>query len=61
MSYTLRFWNKAGECINVGGKYLHEFDSFEDAWESGEAMLKHAYKLGAVEVDINNTFYRIEF
>ena len=57
--YEVRFWNKANECIMVGGKYSHAFESFEDAWDSANAMLKNAVKRGAVSMDINNDFYPI--
>ena len=57
--YTVRFWNKANECINVGGKYLHYFDTYADAWDAANAMLATAHKCGAVEMDINNDFYPI--
>lgn len=57
--FTVRFWNSMNECIRVGGKYQHEFDSFEDAWNAANALLKNAHKHGAVEMDINNDFYQI--
>lgn len=59
MDYEVRFWNAANECIKVGGKYSHVFDTFEDAWDSANALLKAAVRLGAVEMDINNSFYEI--
>jgi len=59
-TYEVRFWNSANECIKVGGKYSHSFNSFEDAMESAEALLASAFKNGAVEMDINNEFYSIE-
>ena len=58
-TYTVRFWNRAGENIKVGGKYMHDFDSFADAMESGNALCKAAWGAGAVEADINNEFYPI--
>lgn len=57
--FTVRFWNAADECINVGGKYGHDFDAFEDAWNAANALLLAAHKMGAVEMDINNDFYPI--
>lgn len=57
--FTVRFWNAADECINVGGKYGHDFDTFEDAWNAANALLLAAHKKGAVEMDINNDFYPI--
>lgn len=60
MNYCVRFWNKANENIRIGGKYSHYFDTFEDAMDSANALLKVAVKNGAVEMDINNKFYSIE-
>lgn len=58
--FSVRFWNIAGENIKVGGKYMHEgYSTFMDAWESANALLKSAVKNGAVEMDINNSFYQI--
>ena len=57
--FTVRFWNKANECIKICGKYSHTFDTYEDAWDAANALIKKAHKLGAVEVDINNSFYPI--
>lgn len=59
MEYSLRFWNKANECIRVGGKYEHVFDTSEDAFNAANAFLISAVKSGAVEMDINNDFYEI--
>lgn len=59
MDYDVRFWNKAGENIRVCGKYRHTFDTLEDAYDSANALCASAYELGAVEVDINNEFYKI--
>lgn len=58
--YEVRFWNIADENIKVAGKYSHSFDTFEDAWEAANALLKAAYKNGAVAMDINNDFWPIE-
>ena len=58
--YCVRFWNKANECIRVGGKYWHEFDSEEEAMQGANALLRAAVRAGAVEADINNKFYAIE-
>ena len=58
-TFTVRFWNIASEVIPVGGQYMYDFDTFEDAWDSANALLKRAYKLGAVVMDINNEFYPI--
>lgn len=58
--YTLRFWNSSNENIRVAGKYSHDFDTFADAWDAANALLKAAYKLGACEIDINNDFWPIE-
>lgn len=58
--YEIRFWNIAGENIRVAGKYSHAFDNREDAWNATNALLLHAHKIGAVEMDINNDFYPIE-
>ncbi|MBQ7372418.1 MAG: hypothetical protein IJW67_11190 [Blautia sp.] len=58
-TYDVRFWNKADECIKIAGNYLNAFATFEDAWDSANAMLKHAYKKGAVCMSINNDFYDI--
>lgn len=58
-TYCLRFWNSANECVLVAGKYMHECETFEDAFEMANAFLKSAYKKGAVELDINNEFYDI--
>ena len=57
--YTVRFWNKAHENIKVGGRYSHSFDTLKDTWDGAEALLKSAYKLGAVCIDINDRFYDI--
>lgn len=57
--YTVRFWNNKCECIKVGGKYFHDFDTLDDAWDAANALIKNAYKCGAVEMDINNTFFPI--
>lgn len=57
--FTLRFWNRANENIRVGGKYSHDFDTFQDAWDAAEALLRAAHKLGATEMDINNDYYFI--
>ena len=57
--YTVRFWNVANECINVGGKYIHDFESYEDAWNGANALLRCAYDCGAIEADINNEFFSI--
>ena len=57
--YTVRFWNKANECVKVGGKYNHDFDSYDDAMDAANALVKSAYKIGAVQMDINNDFYPI--
>lgn len=59
MTYSIRFWNKACECINVGGKYSHEYETFSDAWDAANALIISAYNSGAVEMDINNEFYPI--
>ena len=58
--YLVRFWNKANECIRVGGKYWHEFDSEEEAMQGANALLRAAVRAGAVEADIDNKFYAIE-
>lgn len=58
-AFEVRFWNKAGENIMVGGRYGHYFDTFEDAWEGANALLINAHKRGAVEMDIDGTFYPI--
>ena len=58
--YSIRFWNKASENIMVGGKYMYEFDTREDAWNAANALCKAAMKLGAIEADINNEFYDLE-
>lgn len=58
--YTIRFWNIANECIMIGGRYSHIFETFEDAWESANALLVNAYSNGATQMDINNEFYDIE-
>lgn len=60
MRYCVRFWNMADENIKVCGKYSHYFDTFDDAMESANAMLKAAVKNGAIGMDINNEFYSIE-
>lgn len=57
--YAIRFWNKANECIRVGGKFMHEFDTWQDAWDAANAMIQSAHNHGAVEMDINNEFYDI--
>ena len=57
--YTLRFWNKANECIEVGGRYSHDFDTKDDAFNVAYALIKSAHKKGAVEIDIDNEFYSI--
>lgn len=57
--FTLRFWNRANENIRVGGKYSHDFDTFQDAWDAAEALLRAAHKLDATEMDINNDYYFI--
>ena len=59
MTYSVRFWNASNECIRVAGKYAHDFDSFDDVWDAANALLNAAYNIGAVEMDINNEFYRI--
>lgn len=58
--YTVRFWNVANECISVGGKYLHDFDTYEDAYNGACALLKSAVAHGATDMDINNEFFTIE-
>lgn len=58
--FEIRFWNSDGACVEVGGKYSRSFESYDDAWESAEALLKYAYEQrGAVEMDINGDFYWI--
>ena len=57
--FEVRFWNTMNECIKVGGKYSHVFDTFGDAWDAANAFLKYAEEHGAVEMDINNDFYVI--
>lgn len=59
MVYAVRFWNIADENIKVGGKYMYEFDTFENAWEAANTLLVNAYKCGAVEMDIDGTFFPI--
>lgn len=59
MYYTIRFWNIAGENIKVAGKYSFDFGTRESAMMGAEALLLRAYKLGAVEMDLNNEFYPI--
>lgn len=58
-TYVVRFWNEANECIWVGGKYGHEFNTYSDAWNAANALLIAAHNSGAVEVDINNEFFQI--
>lgn len=58
-SYGVRFWNKANECMIISGKNIHYFDTWKDAWNAANAMLKYAHSQGAVEVDINNKFFDI--
>lgn len=57
--YTIRFWNAANENIMIAGKYSHDYESYEDAWNAANAFLINAVKHGAVEVDINNVFFPI--
>lgn len=57
--FTVRFWNIADTNIMVAGKFSHDFDTWEDAWNGANALLLSAHKLGAVEMDINNEFYPI--
>ena len=57
--YTVRFWNVADENIKVGGRYAHNFNTMADAWNAANALLKSAYNKGAVDMDINNSFYPI--
>ena len=57
--FTVRFWNSSGECIQICGKYHLTFDTYEDAWDAANALVKEAHKQGAVEMDINNSFYPI--
>ena len=57
--FTVRFWNKSSECVMVKGKYLHEFLTWNDAWETTKELLLDAFKVGAIEVDINNRFFPI--
>ena len=57
--FNVRFWNKADENIRVGGKYSHEFETYEDAMDGANALLINAHKHGAVEMDINNEFFDI--
>lgn len=56
---TIRFWNVANECINVGGRYLHYAETEADAWNMATALLKAAHRKGAVEMDMDNQFYQI--
>lgn len=57
--YTVRFWNRADECIMVAGSYQHNFETYKDAWNGANALLITAHSKGAVEMDINNDFYPI--
>lgn len=57
--FNIRFWNKSGECMEVGGKYSHEFDTETEAWDGANALVKWAYEHGAVEMDMNNVWYDI--
>lgn len=57
--YTVRFWNVANECIWIGGCHSFAFESFDEAWDAANALLKAAVLEGAVEMDINNKFWDI--
>ena len=59
-TYDVRFWNKANECIRIGGKFVHTFDTLDDAMDAANALVKEAHKLGAVEMDINDELYEIK-
>lgn len=59
LHYEVRFWNKWGECIKIGGKYSHAFETYQDAWDGANALLISAHKKHAVEMDINNEFFPI--
>lgn len=56
--FTLRFWSGIIN-IKVGGKYSHDFETFEDAWNAANAFMKWAHDHGADAIDINNDFYDI--
>lgn len=58
--YIIRFWNKANENIMVDGSYSFSFETFAAAWDNARLLLEEAYAAGAVEMDINNTFYTIK-
>ena len=61
-TYDVRFWvngNVNIKIAKIAGSYLHAFATFEEAWDYANAMLKHAYKKGAVCMSINNDFYDI--
>lgn len=55
--YSVRFWNEQRENIEVGGKYMHTFNTEADAWDAAYALVAAAEKNGAVAMDINNRFY----
>ena len=61
--YEIRFWGSHDgsvmENIKVGGKYSHAFDTWQDAWDAANALLKSACRKGAEQMDINNKFYSI--
>lgn len=57
--YTVRFWNEADECIIFDGHSQFIAYSFDDAFNLAYALLGMAVAHGAVEMDINNSFYPI--
>lgn len=63
--YTVMFWNAANESIEAFGKahnyasHAQDCDTFEEAWNTANAFLKHAYAMGATTMTINNDCWDI--
>lgn len=56
--FTVRFW-RGIENVEVGGRYMHDFDTAEEAFDAADALSIAAWKKGCREVDINNDFYNL--